>query len=109
MFFLALAAIRERCRLPRDPWHLLAIIASMTAIAVAIRGRGNRPPPPGPGVHGAGDRLSRTGAVGSRQQAARAVEVGRNAPCPCGSGKKFKKCCGRPGGPSDRATDAGHG
>lgn len=19
----------------------------------------------------------------------------RNAPCPCGSGKKFKKCCGR--------------
>jgi SWIM/SEC-C metal-binding protein len=19
---------------------------------------------------------------------------GRNAPCPCGSGKKFKKCCG---------------
>ncbi len=19
--------------------------------------------------------------------------VGRNAPCPCGSGKKFKKCC----------------
>jgi hypothetical protein len=20
--------------------------------------------------------------------------VGRNAPCPCGSGKKFKKCCG---------------
>jgi hypothetical protein len=23
--------------------------------------------------------------------------VGRNDPCPCGSGKKFKKCCGRPG------------
>ena len=22
-----------------------------------------------------------------------AVKVGRNAPCPCGSGKKFKKCC----------------
>jgi len=21
--------------------------------------------------------------------------VGRNAPCPCGSGKKFKKCCGK--------------
>ncbi len=26
--------------------------------------------------------------------------VGRNAPCPCGSGKKFKKCCG-----SDGSTD----
>jgi preprotein translocase subunit SecA len=22
------------------------------------------------------------------------VKVGRNAPCPCGSGKKYKKCCG---------------
>jgi uncharacterized protein YecA (UPF0149 family) len=21
-------------------------------------------------------------------------KVGRNEPCPCGSGKKFKKCCG---------------
>jgi len=21
------------------------------------------------------------------------VKIGRNAPCPCGSGKKFKKCC----------------
>jgi|DewCreStandDraft_2_1066082.scaffolds.fasta_scaffold00605_13 preprotein translocase subunit SecA len=24
-----------------------------------------------------------------------AVKVGRNDPCPCGSGKKYKKCCGR--------------
>ncbi|MCP4203365.1 MAG: preprotein translocase subunit SecA [bacterium] len=23
-------------------------------------------------------------------------KVGRNAPCPCGSGKKYKKCCGAP-------------
>ncbi|MEO5341753.1 MAG: YchJ family protein [Gammaproteobacteria bacterium SHHR-1] len=23
-----------------------------------------------------------------------AAKVGRNQPCPCGSGKKFKKCCG---------------
>ena len=23
--------------------------------------------------------------------------VGRNAPCPCGSGKKYKMCHGRPG------------
>ena len=26
-----------------------------------------------------------------------AKKVGRNDPCPCGSGKKFKKCCGRGG------------
>jgi len=24
----------------------------------------------------------------------RATKVGRNAPCPCGSGRKYKKCCG---------------
>jgi uncharacterized protein YecA (UPF0149 family) len=23
------------------------------------------------------------------------AKVGRNDPCPCGSSKKFKKCCGR--------------
>ncbi|MCX5873963.1 MAG: SEC-C metal-binding domain-containing protein [Deltaproteobacteria bacterium] len=22
-------------------------------------------------------------------------KIGRNAPCPCGSGKKYKKCCGK--------------
>ena len=25
------------------------------------------------------------------------IKVGRNEPCPCGSGKKFKKCCGASG------------
>lgn len=24
------------------------------------------------------------------------LKVGRNDPCPCGSGNKYKKCCGRP-------------
>lgn len=28
-------------------------------------------------------------------KAARQEKVGRNAPCPCGSGKKYKKCCVR--------------
>jgi uncharacterized protein YecA (UPF0149 family) len=23
------------------------------------------------------------------------LKVGRNDPCPCGSGKKYKKCCGK--------------
>ena len=27
-------------------------------------------------------------------QPAQSEKVGRNDPCPCGSGKKFKKCCG---------------
>ena len=29
-----------------------------------------------------------------------AERVGRNDPCPCGSGKKYKQCCGKPGGES---------
>ena len=32
-------------------------------------------------------------AVG-RRKAAVSRRVGRNEPCPCGSGKKYKKCCG---------------
>ncbi len=30
----------------------------------------------------------------SAQAVRRAKKVGRNDPCPCGSGRKFKKCCG---------------
>lgn len=31
----------------------------------------------------------------SEQKPAAAAKVGRNDPCPCGSGKKYKKCCGK--------------
>ncbi len=30
-----------------------------------------------------------------KQPAKKEVTVGRNEPCPCGSGKKYKNCCGR--------------
>jgi preprotein translocase subunit SecA len=44
-------------------------------------------------------RLSRGGqdASGSQQQPMKreGEKIGRNDPCPCGSGKKYKKCCGR--------------
>lgn len=30
------------------------------------------------------------------EKAKAAGEPERNAPCPCGSGKKYKKCCGKP-------------
>jgi uncharacterized protein len=36
-------------------------------------------------------------AVAERRTAqVMSTKVGRNEPCPCGSGKKFKKCCGSP-------------
>ena len=38
--------------------------------------------------------LPRRDAAGSLFDSATATKrVGRNDPCPCGSGKKFKKCC----------------
>ena len=60
------------------------------------------PMPPGPAP-----RHPRPAAVGAAapQRPAPAArspfvrggrKIGRNEPCPCGSGKKFKQCCGRP-------------
>ena len=39
-----------------------------------------------------GDEVSMATA---KKKAAAAEKVGRNDPCPCGSGKKYKNCCGR--------------
>jgi hypothetical protein len=44
-------------------------------------------------------------ARSARGTQAQAGKVGRNAPCPCRSGKKFKKCCGGPGQPVGRGSD----
>jgi len=45
------------------------------------------------GPQGMGDAMSqpRQGPVGAPRRTS--DKVGRNDPCPCGSGKKFKKCC----------------
>jgi preprotein translocase subunit SecA len=34
------------------------------------------------------------GAPARKKPVRRTEKIGRNAPCPCGSGKKYKKCCG---------------
>ncbi len=34
-------------------------------------------------------------ALEEAEASAKVPKVGRNDPCPCGSGKKYKKCCGR--------------
>ncbi|MDY6862516.1 MAG: SEC-C metal-binding domain-containing protein, partial [Thermodesulfobacteriota bacterium] len=33
------------------------------------------------------------------------MKIGRNAPCPCGSGKKYKNCCGSPNNNADFNQD----
>ena len=39
-------------------------------------------------------RMAGAGEAGTVQQVVRGDKVGRNDPCPCGSGKKYKRCCG---------------
>ncbi|MEK6696763.1 MAG: preprotein translocase subunit SecA [Candidatus Deferrimicrobiota bacterium] len=34
-------------------------------------------------------------SAGKTTQKRQGVKIGRNDPCPCGSGKKYKKCCGQ--------------
>lgn len=58
-----------------------------------------RPGPPAAGgipAHIAGDSGCSCGCHGPKvERAVSASKAGRNDPCPCGSGRKHKKCCGR--------------
>jgi preprotein translocase subunit SecA len=54
-----------------------------------------------PAQSGMGATTATSAALKQRQATAPVVrtenKVGRNDPCPCGSGKKYKKCCGKAG------------
>ena len=39
------------------------------------------------------DELNNTFLASNQTQPVRHEKIGRNEPCPCGSGKKYKKCC----------------
>ncbi len=41
------------------------------------------------------ESLNNLGGGGEKQQPIRKTKIGRNDPCPCGSGKKYKHCHGR--------------
>ena len=74
-------------------WRLAHRIASRDAARQARRKHGLRPwalP------HPAGPRRTR-----------RMSDIGRNDPCPCGSGKKYKRCCLGKGAPAPDAWTAG--
>ena len=56
--------------------------------------RGNGAGAAGPARRGNGAAVGQ-GASSSSPYIRAARKVGRNEPCPCGSGKKYKRCCGR--------------
>ena len=47
----------------------------------------------GAGGQVTGESAGSDGTV-KKQPVKKGQKVGRNDPCPCGSGKKYKKCCG---------------
>jgi preprotein translocase subunit SecA len=66
----------------------MAEAGDLTDLPLSAPGDGRRR-----GPVGLPSRSMRPGATATLLPAARA-KVGRNDPCPCGSGKKYKKCCG---------------
>ena len=57
------------------------------------RGNGDSAPAPRPAAGRAAGQAG--GAAGGPRTVVHAQpKIGRNEPCPCGSGKKYKKCCG---------------
>jgi len=53
----------------------------------------------GPAVERPTQLITNRGEARPQQPVEVGEKVGRNDPCPCGSGKKYKKCHGRPGAP----------
>ena len=60
-----------------------------------IDGMGFVPPPQG--AKGVSQQQTVGGPPQTRQPLTAEKKVGRNDPCICGSGKKYKKCCGQTG------------
>jgi preprotein translocase subunit SecA len=57
---------------------------------------GGAAPAPGASEKNASDVVSEAAAAQEKAKPVRTgPKVGRNDPCPCGSGKKYKNCCGR--------------
>jgi preprotein translocase subunit SecA len=84
-------------------FHVEAVAQEKTAQPTKMREErrqipmANMPAAPGPGdVDGRAHPPAEGQEVAAIEQA-RSEKIPRNAPCPCGSGKKYKQCHGRPG------------
>ena len=41
------------------------------------------------------NKIANDGKEHAKQEPKKSQKIGRNDPCPCGSGKKYKQCCGK--------------
>ena len=78
---------------PRRPPQLTLSGPSQSPRAVAVRRDRRRQRPPAPSPSRRGPRAP-AATTSIRQVKRDEPKVGRNDPCPCGSGKKYKKCHG---------------
>jgi hypothetical protein len=77
--------VLDGCLGPEATAAFLRLLAAVIEQQEAVRRRaGRRGPPSGWSLDCAANPPSTP----------RAALVGRNAPCPCGSGRKHKRCCG---------------
>jgi len=75
----------------RSAWRETAAIHAEAAPATLAEPAAEGPPVESPAADGRSDQpLEPIRNMGHK--------VGRNDPCPCGSGKKFKNCCGKSSG-----------
>ncbi len=74
-----------------------AVTGEATGYRPAIRGLGSGSAPPADkrDESGGSPPAGQGKSPGSRQEPVTVEKIGRNDPCPCGSGKKYKKCCGK--------------
>ncbi len=63
-------------------------------VSVLGRGEGPSASAPQPAVRGGNEVMQAVLQAASTPVRKTVEKVGRNDPCPCGSGKKYKKCCG---------------
>ncbi len=96
--FARLEGIERDLRHPegryREPYHVITdAIAEMEWWAAFHPGDSELKKPAKPQLSPPPDR--RSPSYDTLQPIVRQPKIGRNDPCPCGSGKKYKKCCGR--------------
>jgi preprotein translocase subunit SecA len=84
---------------PAGPRPMTAMQARHTQLATFEGGNESRKPAAAAGPRGRAAPAAGAGRGGSAQAGAQVTrsipKVGRNEPCPCGSGKKYKHCHGR--------------